>query len=226
VDSVVLLLGCVVLRPGSVSRLSTPSWLTFVTEYYSSYLGYKHPETSLTMAGAGAVVSAFYYPSLTETPTSSRVGGCASRLMLRFRTLRQLLREQRRRIFPTTEATDVSSDQLMKAARDRNMMAVAYLTTSFQDDGLLNMVEQSTTTNWPSGLACVVIDELFKRYRPVDIVSRVEMRTRLNHVSMKKDDDPRVMFDQLASIQSAYNDATRKIDPDDLITVVLEKAPE
>jgi hypothetical protein len=33
------------------------------------------------------------------------------------------------------------------------------------------------------------------------------------------------MFDQLASIQSAYNYATRKIDPDDLIAVVLEKAP-
>jgi hypothetical protein len=82
------------------------------------------------------------------------------------------------------------------------------------------------TAAWPSGLAYIVVDELFKKYRPVDIMSRVEMRTKLNHVSMKIDDDPRVMFDQLASIQSAYNDATRKIDPDDLIAVVLEKAPE
>jgi hypothetical protein len=69
------------------------------------------------------------------------------------------------------------------------------------------------------------VDELFKRYRPVDIISRVEMRTRLNQVTITADEDPRAMFDQLASIQSAYNDATRKIDPDDLIAVVLEKAP-
>jgi gag-polypeptide of LTR copia-type/Zinc knuckle len=127
---------------------------------------------------------------------------------------------------PATETTDVSSDKPKKSARDRNMMAVACLTATFQDDGLLNIVEQSMTGDWPSGLACVIIDELFKRYRPVDIISRVELRTRLNHVSMKKDDDPRVLFDQLASIQSAYNDVTRKIDPDDLIAVVLEKAPE
>jgi hypothetical protein len=43
---------------------------------------------------------------------------------------------------------------------------------------------------------------------------------------MKVEDDPRILFNQLATIQSAYNDATRKIDPDDLIAVVLEKAPE
>jgi hypothetical protein len=52
------------------------------------------------------------------------------------------------------------------------------------------------------------------------------MRTRLSPVKMKAEDDPRILFNQLATIQSAYNDATRKIDPDDLIAVVLEKAPE
>jgi hypothetical protein len=60
----------------------------------------------------------------------------------------------------------------------------------------------------------------------VDIISRVEIRTRLSQVKMKAEDDPRILFNQLATIQSAYNDATRKIDPDDLIAVVLEKAPE
>ena len=97
------------------------------------------------------------------------------------------------------------------------MIAIACLTASFQDDGLLNMVEQSMTSDWPSGLAYVVIDELFKKYRPVDMISRVEMRSRLNNVSMKANDDPRILFDQLASIQCAYNSTTRKIDPDDLM---------
>jgi hypothetical protein len=101
----------------------------------------------------------------------------------------------------------------------------AFATAAFQDDGLLNMIEQSMTAKWPSGLAYDVVDELFKRYRPVDIICRVEMRSRLNQVTMSADEDPRAMFDQLASIQSAYNDAARKIDPDDLIAVVLEKAP-
>jgi hypothetical protein len=82
------------------------------------------------------------------------------------------------------------------------------------------------TQQWPSGLAYLVVDALYKRYRPVDIIMRVEMRTRLNQFSMKTHEDPRTLFDQLASIQSAYNDAMRRIDPDDLIAVVLEKAPD
>jgi hypothetical protein len=127
---------------------------------------------------------------------------------------------------PATEDTDVTSDKPKKAARDRNLLDIACLTAAFQDDGLLNMIEQAMTSDWPSGLAYLVVDELFKRYRPVDIISRVEMRTKLNHVTMKADEDPKTLFDQLASIQSAYNDATRKIDTYDLIAVVLEKAPE
>jgi hypothetical protein len=89
---------------------------------------------------------------------------------------------------PATEATDVSSDKPKKSARDRNVMAVACLTASFQDDGLLNIVEQSMTSDWPSGLACVIIDELFKKNRPVDMISRVEMRSRLNNVSIKENE--------------------------------------
>jgi hypothetical protein len=80
------------------------------------------------------------------------------------------------------------------------MMANACLTASFQDDRWLNMVEQSMTSDWPSGLAYVVVDELFKKCRAVDVMRRVEMRCRLNHLSIKIDDDPRVMFDRLASI--------------------------
>jgi hypothetical protein len=43
---------------------------------------------------------------------------------------------------------------------------------------------------------------------------------------MKAGEDPRVLFNQLATIQSAYNNTTRKIDPDDSFAVVLEMAPE
>jgi hypothetical protein len=105
---------------------------------------------------------------------------------------------------PTDEATDVSTDKPKQMARDRNLMAIACMTAAFHDDGLLNLIEAAMTTQWPSGLAYKVVDELFKRYRPVDIISRVEMRARLNKVHMKATDDPRVLFDQLASIQNAY----------------------
>jgi hypothetical protein len=64
--------------------------------------------------------------------------------------------------FPQTEDMDVSSDILKRAARERNLMAISWLTTSFQDDALLNMIEQSETADWPSCLPYRMIDELFK----------------------------------------------------------------
>jgi hypothetical protein len=121
---------------------------------------------------------------------------------------------------PAREDDDVSSDDKKRLAKQRNLLAISCLTMAFQNDALLNILEQSETAAWPSGLACVVVDELFKKYKPVDIIGRV--RTKLSQVKMKPDEDPRVLFDQLASIQSAYNDATRKIDPDDLIAVVRQ----
>jgi hypothetical protein len=61
-------------------------------------------------------------------------------------------------------------------------------------DALLNIVEQSETADWPSGLAHIVIDELFKKYRPIDIISLVEMRTMLSQVSMKNEEDLGVLL--------------------------------
>jgi hypothetical protein len=100
---------------------------------------------------------------------------------------------------PATKATDVSSDNQKRLARQRNLMAVSCLTIAFSDNTLLNIVEQSETADWPSGLAHIVIDELFKKKRLVDIISRVEMRSKLSQVSMKNEEDPRVLFSQLAS---------------------------
>jgi hypothetical protein len=81
-----------------------------------------------------------------------------------------------------------------KAALERNMMAISCLTMAFQDDALLDMIEQSETSDLPSGLAYHVVEELFKKYRPVEIISQVEM----SKVSVKADDDPRVLFNQLS----------------------------
>jgi hypothetical protein len=44
---------------------------------------------------------------------------------------------------PTKEDMDVSQDKPMKAARDRNLMAISCLTMAFHDDALLNIIELS-----------------------------------------------------------------------------------
>jgi hypothetical protein len=60
---------------------------------------------------------------------------------------------------PPTEDTDVSSDNKKRLARQRNLMAISCITIASSDDALLNMVEQSETSDWPSGLAYTIVDE-------------------------------------------------------------------
>jgi hypothetical protein len=109
-----------------------------------------------------------------------------------FKNFSQAIQRTAETDLPATEATDVTSDKLNKAFRERNIMAISCLTMAFQDGALLNMIEQSETSDLQSDLVYWVVGELFKKYRPVDIISRVEMRTKLSKVSMKDGDDPRV----------------------------------
>jgi hypothetical protein len=67
---------------------------------------------------------------------------------------------------------------------------------------------------------------LIKKYRPDDIIAAAESRRRLNDVSMKKYDDPAVLFEQLAEIEVAYAGTTIIITEQDYIGVVFATAAE
>jgi hypothetical protein len=93
---------------------------------------------------------------------------------------------------PPTEDTDVSSDNKMRLPRQGNLTLLPH--NSNLRHALLNIVEQSETSDWPSGLAHTIVDELFKKYRADDIISRVELRSKLNEVAMKVENYPRTLF--------------------------------
>jgi hypothetical protein len=125
------------------------------------------------------------------------------------------------------DAIDETKDEgkLQAAAKKRNEVAMANLAMAFTTDGLMNLVYKAMTEDWPSGKAHLVVEALFKKYKPQDTVTRVEVRQMLNRVSMKRNDDPAVLFESLSKIENKYNTATRKLDEEDLIAVVLDKAP-
>jgi hypothetical protein len=83
------------------------------------------------------------------------------------------------------------------------LMAISCLTMAFSDDTLLNIGEQWEATDWPSDLAHIVIVDLFIKYHPIDIISQVEMRSKISKVFMKNDHAAVVRFNQLA-ISSAF----------------------
>jgi len=112
------------------------------------------------------------------------------------------------------------------AAKKANDIALANLTMSFTTEGLMGLVYSSMTTKYPDGLAWKVVNGLFEKYYPQDLLSKVELRQELNSIKMKKEDNPSVLFEALSGIENKYNTAAYKVPSEDLIAAVLEKAPK
>ena len=47
----------------------------------------------------------------------------------------------------------------------------------------------------------------------------------LNKLTMKKNEDPSVLFEKISEIQNRYNTARHKLDEEDLIATVISVAP-
>ena len=83
----------------------------------------------------------------------------------------------------------------------------------------------STNNEWPSGLAHIVVTGLMKRFRPLDTVSRVELRHKMNQVAMKKDKNPLTLFEQLSAIENQHRMPGMKVDEEEKIAIVIDAAP-
>jgi hypothetical protein len=118
--------------------------------------------------------------------------------------------------------------QVKKQARSKNenAKAVAYYTLEFKSARLRAMINKAKTYEWPGGEAWMINAALVKKYRPDDTVAAAEARRRLNDVSMKRYDDPAILFEQLAEIGVSYAGKTIKITEQDCIGVVFATAEE
>ena len=66
--------------------------------------------------------------------------------------------------------TDANIAEKQKMAKKRNAIAFANLTTAINSPSLIGILMRAQTTEWPSGLACNVIKQLFEKYEPKDSV--------------------------------------------------------
>ena len=112
------------------------------------------------------------------------------------------------------------------AARKRNHTAMAAFTMAFTKETTMGMVYKSMTKEWPGGLAHVVVKALFKKFKPENVMTRVQLRQALNKISMKANEDPCTLFEQISTIENWYNNETCKVDQDDLIATVIDAAPK
>jgi hypothetical protein len=88
--------------------------------------------------------------------------------------------------------------QTKESSKRRNALAMVNLSMAFTTDGSMQPVCKAMTEEWPNGSARLVVDGLFKMYGPQDSITQVEIRQRLNRVSIKVNDDPTTLFEQLS----------------------------
>ncbi len=128
----------------------------------------------------------------------------------------------------STEVLDLTTDdgKLAAASKQRNAMAMANLTMAFDSESLFGMIYKSMSKEYRAGKAHLVVKELFNKYNPEDVVSRVELRKMLAGVSMKDTQDPSTLFEQVSAIRNRYDTAEHQVDEEELIAVIMERAPE
>ena len=97
---------------------------------------------------------------------------------------------------------DETEDKAAIAARNRNDIAVANFTLAFTTSDLVNLVTSAVTTEYPGGLSWKIVAALEKRYKPRNVMTKIDLRRALNGVSMKANQDPTTLFEQMKNIQT------------------------
>eukprot|EP00957_Ditylum_brightwellii_P107386 8194230-Ditylum_brightwellii.AAC.1 len=82
---------------------------------------------------------------------------------------------------------------------------------AFTSESLIGMIYASMSTTYPGGLAYKVVVALHEKYAPKDLVSKVELHRQLNMITMKRDDDPTVLFEQISGLRNRHNTASFQI---------------
>jgi gag-polypeptide of LTR copia-type len=90
----------------------------------------------------------------------------------------------------------------------------------------MQIIYTACTEGWPEGEAYLVVKELMKRFRPLDSISKVEMRLQLSKIKMRKGMDPSILFTTLTSIQNQYLGPGKHLPQEELISIILSVATE
>ena len=109
------------------------------------------------------------------------------------------------------ELHEAEDDDLKKiAARSRNAVAMANCAMAFTCETTLGIIFKAISADWPTGKSSRVTDLFLKKYKPEDIMPRVELRQELNKIKLKKNPDPSGLFEQISTVQNRYNNETNE----------------
>jgi hypothetical protein len=81
---------------------------------------------------------------------------------------------------------------------------MGYLGITLTSPKWMIKVEKTKSEKWPSGLTYEVAEALKKKYRPNDMLSKAEQKTKLGLLKLKKDQDPDDFGTAIESLEIEY----------------------
>jgi hypothetical protein len=121
----------------------------------------------------------------------------------------------------TIPNNDIGEMQLQ--AKARNSKAMSAFMLALKTQSLHVTISDAMTTDWPNGLASLVVMALLDEYIPSDTAAGIEAAAMLDKVKWKANQSPLNLFEQMATIRNMFPE---KVTEEQLITTMMAKAPK
>jgi hypothetical protein len=127
---------------------------------------------------------------------------------------------------PAREGPGVGAEQ--QVAVKRNMKAVPFLMAAMPDLQIINLMSAGLSyPAWPNEpKAHLMMAYLQENYVEATTLSRVGARQDLENCTLKKDENPKVLFERLTAVQFKYHgNAQANVTEDDLVAQAVQALP-
>ena len=125
-----------------------------------------------------------------------------------------------------TVLEDDAAGKLLKAAVNKNKMAMAMLNIGLKGKAMGLLVTGSYTPAWPRGRAWVVMAALERRFNPKGLSKTVNYTNEVAAVTMKAKENPSNLIDTLQDIKVRYTQLGCTVQEENLVAQALLVAPE
>jgi hypothetical protein len=154
----------------------------------------------------------------------------ALKSVLAIRNCSEFYKEKKHVSLPGTEDGGTTYDQ--KDAVKCHLLGISILTIACQNNvTIMSYVEESKDdAEWPNGQMHLVVIEINEIYKDSgadisDAHARLEQKKLLRDLTMKRNEDPNIMFESVAAIKLLYSGTKIPLKDNEMKDTIFEKLP-
>jgi Arginine methyltransferase-interacting protein, contains RING Zn-finger len=113
-----------------------------------------------------------------------------------------------------------------KEAVKLNAEAVWAISMALTTNSIMTKYYATIHEDYPEGVAWKTIHAIQTEYQPKDDIAAIEYRDQLAEVTMKDNEDPKVLYEKLNEIRNMYTHANFVVQEAELALAAMQKAPD